>query len=169
MKINITRDENGRIIGIDALSESSDGHLSSEEKQILTDVLNNDHEESLKKIEEDSKTEQKKIEEGSKVSLGKHKEWAGASTTIITGFCKAVVDYLEEREIKEATKPKEQEFDTSVDHLDLTGPKNEESNEATVDDYKGCINDVLDHMNIGRSKPQIEDHDMSLRRDKFAS
>ena len=121
MKINITRDENGRIIGIDASSESSDGHLSSEEKQILADVLNNDHEESLKKIEESSKTEQKKIEEDSKAkqkmyeeSTAKHKEWAGASSTIITGFCEAVVDYLEE---------KEPEFDTSVDHLDLTGPK----------------------------------------------
>lgn len=152
MKINITRDENGRIIGVDASSESSDGHLSSEEKQILADVLNNDHEESLKKIEESSKTEQKKIEEDSKArqkmyeeSTAKHKEWASTSSTIITGFCKAVVDYLEEKEIKEATKPKEPEFDTSVDHLDLTGPKDEES------------------------KPQIEDHDMSLRRDKFAS
>ena len=163
MKINITRDENGRIIAIDALSESSDGHLSSEEKQILTDVLNNDHEESLKKIEEDSKTEQKKIEEESKAkqkkieeesktkqkmyeeSTAKHKEWASTSSTIITGFCKAVVDYLEEKEIAEATKTKEPEFDTSVDHLDLTGPKDEES------------------------KPQIEDYEMSMRRDKFAS
>lgn len=134
MKINITRDENGRIIGIDASSESSDGHLSSEEKQILADVLNNDHEESLKKIEESSKTEQKKIEEDSKAkqkmyeeSTAKHKEWAGASSTIITGFCEAVVDYLEEKEIRDTTKPKEPEFDTSVDHLDLTGPKDEES------------------------------------------
>ena len=152
MKINITRDENGRIIGIDASSESSDGHLSSEEKQILADVLNNDHEESLKKIEESSKTEQKKIEEDSKAkqkmyeeSTAKHKEWAGASSTIITGFCEAVVDYLEEKEIRDATKPKEPKFNKSVDHLDLTGPKDEES------------------------KPQIEDYEMSMRRDKFAS
>lgn len=152
MKINITRDENGRIITVDALSESSDGHLSSEEKQILTGVLNNDHEESLKKIEEDSKTEQKKIEEESKAkqkmyeeSTAKHKEWASTSSTIITGFCKAVVDYLEEKEIKNTTKPKEPEFDKSVDHLDLTGPKDEKSN------------------------PQIEDYDMNMRLDKFAS
>ena len=134
MKINITRDENGRIIGIHASSESSDGHLSSEEKQILTDVLNNDHEESLKKIEEDSKTEQKKIEEESKAkqkmyeeSTAKHKEWASVGSTIITGFCESVVDYLEEKEIAEATKPKEPKFDKSVDHLDLTGSKDEES------------------------------------------
>ena len=138
MKINITRDENGKLIAIDAISESSDGHLSSEETQILTDVLNNDHQESLKKIEEDSKikqkkieeeskTKQKKIEEDSKASVGKHKEWASASSTMFTGFCEAVVNYLEEREIKDATKPKEPEFDTSVDHLDLTEPKDEES------------------------------------------
>lgn len=116
MKINITRDENGRIIGIDASSESSDGHLTKEEHDLLHDI-----------IAEDSKTEQKKIEEDSKVRQVKHKEWAGTTGTIIKGFCETVVDYLEEREIREATKPKEPKFDESVDHLDLTGPKDEES------------------------------------------
>lgn len=144
MKINITRDENGRIIGIDASSESSDGHLTKEEHDLVHEI-----------IVEDSKTEQKKIEEDSKVRQVKHKEWASTSSTIITGFCEAVIDYLEEKEIRDATKPKEPEFDKSVDHLDLTGPKDEDSNEATVDDYKGCINDVLDCIN--------------MRRDKFAS
>ena len=79
--------------------------------------------EEIKKIEEESKAKQKMYEE----STAKHKEWAGASSTIITGFCEAVVDYLEEKEIRDATKPKEPEFDISVDHLDLTGPKDEES------------------------------------------
>ena len=116
MKINITRDENGRIIGIDAFSESSDGHLTKEEHDLLHEI-----------IAEDSKTEQKKIEEDSKVKQVKHKEWAGTSSTIITGFCEAVIDYLEEREIRDATRSKEPKFDKSVDHLDLTGPKDEES------------------------------------------
>ena len=116
MKINITRDENGRIIGIDASSESSDGHLTKEEHDLVHEI-----------IVEDSKTEQKKIEEDSKVRQAKHKEWAGTTGTIIKGFCEAVVDYLEEKEIKEATKPKEPKFDKSVEHFDLTGPKDEES------------------------------------------
>ena len=80
-----------------------------------------------KVIEEDSNEEKKRVEEFHKASVGKHKEWASVSATIITGFCEAVVDYLEEKEIRDATKPKESEFDTSVDHLDLTGPKDEES------------------------------------------
>lgn len=116
MKINITRDENGRIIGIDVLSESSDGHLTKEEHDLVREI-----------IAEESKTEQKKVEEDSKVKQVKHKEWAGTTGTIIKGFCETVVDYLEEREIKEATKPKEPKFDESVDHLDLTSPKDEES------------------------------------------
>ena len=141
MKINITRDENGRIIGIDASSESSDGHLTKEEHELVREFIAEDSKTQQKKIEEESKAKQKMYEE----STAKHKEWASTSSTIITGFCKAVVDYLEEKEIREATKSKEPEFDTSVDHLDLTGPKDEES------------------------KPQIEDRDMSMRRDKFAS
>ena len=141
MKINITRDENGRIIGIDASSESSDGHLTKEEHELVREFITEDSKTQQKKIEEESKAKQKMYEE----STAKHKEWASTSSTIITGFCKAVGDYLEEKEIREATKPKEPEFDTSVDHLDLTGPKDKES------------------------KPQIEDHDMSMRRDKFAS
>lgn len=123
MKINITRDENGRIIGINASSESSDGHLTKEEYDLVHKVIEEDSKQEIKKIEEESKAKQKMYEE----STAKHKEWAGASSTIITGFCEAVVDYLEEKEIRDATKPKEPEFDTSVDHLDLTGPKDEES------------------------------------------
>ena len=103
MKINITRDEKGRISSIDARSENQDGHLSKEEYELVKKV-----------IEEDSNEEKKRVEEFHKASVGKHKEWASVSATIITGFCEAVVDYLEE---------KEPEFDTSVDHLDLTGPK----------------------------------------------
>lgn len=122
MKIDITRDENGRIIGIDASSESSDGHLTKEEHELVREFIAEDSKTQQKKIEEESKAKQKMYEE----STAKHKEWASTSSTIITGFCKAVVDYLEEREIKEATKPKEPEFDTSVDHLDLTGPKDED-------------------------------------------
>lgn len=141
MKIDIIRDENGRIIGIDASSESSDGHLTKEEHELVREFIAEDSKTQQKKIEEESKAKQKMYEE----STAKHKEWASTSSTIITGFCKAVVDYLEEKEIKEATKQKEPEFDTSVDHLDLTGPKDEES------------------------KPQIEDHDMNMKRDKFAS
>ena len=125
MKINITRDEKGRISSIDARSENQDGHLSKEEYELVKKV-----------IEEDSNEEKKRVEEFHKASVGKHKEWASVSATIITGFCEAVVDYLEEKEIRDATKPKEirdatkpkePEFDTSVDHLDLTGPKDEES------------------------------------------
>ena len=107
MKINITRDEKGRISSIDAQSENQDGHLSKEEYELVKKV-----------IEEDSNEEKKRVEEFHKASVGKHKEWASVSATIITGFCEAVVDYLEE---------KEPEFDTSVDHLDLAGPKDEES------------------------------------------
>ena len=123
MKIDIIRDENGRIIGIDASSESSDGHLTKEEHELVREFIAEDSKTQQKKIEEESKAKQKMYEE----STAKHKEWASTSSTIITGFCKAVVDYLEEKEIREATKPKEPEFDTSVDHLDLTGPKDEES------------------------------------------
>ena len=106
MKINITRDEKGRISSIDARSENQDGHLSKEEYELVKKV-----------IEEDSNEEKKRVEEFHKASVGKHKEWASVSATIITGFCEAVVDYLEEKEPK---------FDKSVDHLDLTGPKDEE-------------------------------------------
>ena len=117
MKINITRDGKGRISSIDALSENQDGHLSKEEYELVKKV-----------IEEDSNEEKKRVEEFHKASVGKHKEWASVSATIIKGFCEAVVDYLEEKEIDEATKPKEPKFDESVDHLDLTGrPKDEES------------------------------------------
>lgn len=123
MKINITRDENGRIIGIDASSESSDGHLTKEEHDLVREFIAEDSKTQQKKIEEESKAKQKMYEE----STAKHKEWAGTTGTIIKGFCEAVVDYLEEREIRDATKPKEPKFDTSVDHLDLTGPKDEES------------------------------------------
>ena len=112
MKINITRDEKGRISSIDAQSENQDGHLSKEEYELVKKV-----------IEEDSNEEKKRVEEFHKASVGKHKEWASVSATIIKGFCEAVVDYLEEKEITEATKPKEPKFDKSVDHLDLTGPK----------------------------------------------
>ena len=76
-----------------------------------------------KVIEEDSNEEKKRVEEFHKASVGKHKEWASVSATIITGFCEAVVDYLEEKEIAEDTKPKEPKFDKSIDHLDLTGTK----------------------------------------------
>ena len=123
MKINITRDEKGRIITLDALSESSDGHLTKEEYDLVHKVIEEDSKQEIKKIEEESKAKQKMYEE----STAKHKEWAGASSTIITSFCEAVVDYLEEKEIRDDTKPKEPEFDTSVDHLDLIGPKDEES------------------------------------------
>ena len=116
MKINITRDGKGRISSIDARSENQDGHLSKEEYELVKKV-----------IEEDSNEEKKRVEEFHKASVGKHKEWASVSATIITGFCEAVVDYLEEKEIRDDTKPKEPEFNTSVDHLDLTGPKDEES------------------------------------------
>ena len=112
MKINITRDEKGRISSIDARSENQDGHLSKEEYELVKKV-----------IEEDSNEEKKRVEEFHKASVGKHKEWASVSATIIKGFCEAVVDYLEEKEIAEDTKPKEPKFDKSIDHLDLTGPK----------------------------------------------
>ena len=112
MKINITRDEKGRISSIDARSENQDGHLSKEEYELVKKV-----------IEEDSNEEKKRVEEFHKASVGKHKEWASVSATIITGFCEAVVDYLEEKEIAEDTKPKEPKFDKSIDHLDLTGTK----------------------------------------------
>ena len=107
MKINIIRDGEGRISSIDARSENQDGHLSKEEYELVKKV-----------IEEDSNEEKKRVEEFHKASVGKHKEWASVSATIIKGFCEAVVDYLEEKEPK---------FDKSVDHLDLTGPKDEES------------------------------------------
>ena len=112
MKINITRDEKGRISSIDARSENQDGHLSKEEYELVKKV-----------IEEDSNEEKKRVEEFHKASVGKHKEWASVSATIIKGFCESVVDYLEEKEIAEDTKPKEPKFDKSVDHLDLTGTK----------------------------------------------
>ena len=112
MKINITRDEKGRISSIDARSENQDGHLSKEEYELVKKV-----------IEEDSNEEKKRVEEFHKASVGKHKEWASVSATIIKGFCEAVVDYLEEKEIAEDTKPKEPKFDKSIDHLDLTGAK----------------------------------------------
>ena len=112
MKINITRDEKGRISSIDARSENQDGHLSKEEYELVKKV-----------IEEDSNEEKKRVEEFHKASVGKHKEWASVSATIIKGFCEAVVDYLEEKEIAEDIKPKEPKFDKSIDHLDLTGTK----------------------------------------------
>ena len=123
MKINITRDENGRIIGFVASSESSDGHLTKEEHDLVREFLAEDSKTEQKKIEEDSKARQKMYEE----STAKHKEWAGATGAIIKGFCEAIVDYLEEKEIRDTAKPKEQKFDKTVDRLDLTGPKDEES------------------------------------------
>lgn len=83
MKITVERDANGKIITIDAVSESDDGHLSKEESESLNKFL-----------EEESRQEIKRIEENSKATIEKHKNWSVSTSTAFKCLCESIVDYL---------------------------------------------------------------------------
>ena len=89
MKIEITHDENGKLSSINAVSESQDGHLTTEESKALTDYLKMELEEETKQA----------------IALAKektehHRAWSQTAGVVFKELCVSIVDYLNEREAK---------------------------------------------------------------------
>ena len=89
MKIEITHDENGKLSSINAVSESQDGHLTTEESKALTDYLKMELEEETKQA----------------IALAKektehHRAWAQTTGVVFKGLCISIADYLNRQETK---------------------------------------------------------------------
>lgn len=98
MKIEITRDENGKLSSINAVSECPDGHLSAEESNLVAEYLKLNLEEENKR---DIAIVKEKTEQAiAKENTERHKVWSQTAGVVFKELCVSIVDYLNEREAK---------------------------------------------------------------------